>query len=136
MASLLHEFATLIESLTGLVIGADLMVGHIPEDRQDDLVALLQIGGLPSLPRLRGNVGEYAFQVLTRAWRRSDAEGLAKLVHDALGDLPGADLGEWEACVIEGEGVPQFTGFDERQRFLMSSTYAVRGYHKATWASY
>jgi len=135
MADLLRELALIIEDRVPLALGAELFAGHIPPDQAitSDVVVLLEGGGTPALPRLRGNVGEYTFDVLavSRSW--ADAHAMARAVFDVFGDLPGADLGDWQACVIEAVNEPQFTGFDEKQRTQVYSTYVVRGYHRASW---
>lgn len=135
MAILLRELALRIEESCALALGVELFAGHIPSKQPivNDTVVLLEAGGTPALPRLRGNVGEYGFDVLAIARFSADAHAMARTIFDVFADLPGANLGEWEACVIEAVNEPQFTGFDEHQRFQVFSSYTLRGYHRASW---
>jgi hypothetical protein len=112
--------------------------GAFPPEAADDhaVAVLLERPGTPSLPKLRGNVGEFMFQVLTVGavnTSRTQVSALAHRVHDLLQDCAGVNLGEWRASVIEAIQEPYSLGGDERYRFQYSANYAVRAIKTATW---
>jgi len=107
--------------------------GSLPPETSVPAAVLLERGGIPSLPVLRGNVGERLFQVLTIGTTYFTTRALAVRIHDLLKDLPGVALGDNHAHVIEAVNELQQLAGDERFRFQLSADYAVRDTAPATW---
>jgi hypothetical protein len=100
------------------------------------VACILEMPGIDSQPVIRGNVGEYVFQVL--AVSKQDywaARDMAWRIHRFLADQPGVDLPNWTVCVIDAETQPQPLAYDERVGREFSASYAVRAYEKAPWAA-
>jgi hypothetical protein len=135
---ILRELFDWIADEAALTENVDWYCGRFRPFHADDAPAatLLARGGDPSKPYLRGNVGEYRFQVLTVGTSSGDyfdADALARSIHAVIGDRPGADLGEYQACVIEALDDPQFLGYDERNRVEISANYVARAIPTAAW---
>jgi len=132
---LLREFTTWVASQTGMVVSENLWAGHSQEYAPARTAVIMEMPGTPSQPRLRGNVGEYSFQIVSRDEHPIDAHDLALLIHDAIADTPGVDLDEWEVHVCDAVNEPYELGFDSKKRFEWVALYTVRATHKAAWAA-
>ncbi len=130
---LIQEFTYLVAEATGLIAGTDVFARFIPEYEFDEATVIIGSGGEPSKPKLAGNVGEYMFQVLTRATDPVKAHRRACRVDDAIRDHTGRDGTVWHICVVEGISAPQQLGFDSKKRMEWTATYAVRAWEKAAW---
>lgn len=133
---LLRELFDFVGDTLLLIKATEWHCGHLPPDRTGPCAVLLERGGLPSQPVLRGNVGEYRFQVLTV----SGVDGsyfqtrhLAHQIHGLLNDRAGANLGEWHASVISGDSEPYLLSGDLRYRWELSTNYTVRAIPTAVW---
>jgi len=134
MADLLQELTQYIAAQAGLVIGQDLHAGFFPPEAADLAAVILERGGPRSQPKLRGNVGSYAFQVLARGKTYGTAKQLAQQIDTVLADNAGTDnTGDWQVCVIEAVAAPQFLGYDGKTRPEFSTNYTVRAYEKVAW---
>jgi len=94
------------------------------------MAVLLERGGISSQPVLRGNVGEYNFQVLTVAGMDASyfaTKSLADRIHAVMSDCAGVALSSHEVWVIDSQNAPQFIGMDDRFRFQLSANYILRG---------
>lgn len=107
--------------------------GTLPPETQVPAAVLLERGGIPSAPFLRGNVGERLFQVLTIGATYFTTRALAARIHGLLKDLPGVALGDHHAHVIEAVNELQQLAGDERYRVQLSADYAVRETEPAIW---
>jgi len=141
LGDLLTELTEWVAARTGLVMGADLFAGEFqPFDRDqgdtEALACVMETGGIPSQPTLRGNVGEYNFQVLAVSKvSYFAARDMAWRIHRVMSDMPGIPLEHWTVCVCDAVSPPQTLGFDERTGREFSTNYVVRAYNKAAWAA-
>lgn len=126
---LAKELFDWIVAQTGLQAGVEIHCGYMPVLTEGPAAVLLERPGDPMQPRLRHNLGEYGFQVLTLGPTGSDywqAHGLATQIFEACNDVPGAILGdgtyapEWYAEQIRARTNPAMLGGDERYRWEIS----------------
>ena len=129
--TLIKELTTHIAALTGLTIGQDLWATFIQIYAPDRAAVVMSMGGTSSMPILRGNIGEYPFQIVSRDRDPNDAHELALSINTVLKDLPGADLTEWFIHTCRGVTEPQELGYDQKQRFEWAASYIVRAHLKA-----
>lgn len=133
MADLLREMFDWVATETSLIRADEWHCGHLPPEGIATCAALLERGGRPTQPTLRGSVGEYLFQVLARGQTYFEGRDLAQQIHAVMGDCAGANLGDWRASVVDAVAEPQFLGFDARARAEFATTYAVRAHRKVDW---
>lgn len=133
MANLVKELFDWTWANSGYAPNIMFFCGHLPPEAVNTCAVLLERGGNPSKPLLRGNVGEYAFQVLARGETYMQARLIAQNIHAWLWDRAGMDLGDWQVWVCEAEAEPQFLGFDSRGRYEFSTNYTVRATQKWQW---
>jgi hypothetical protein len=133
---LLRELFDWITAELGLIPADEWHCGHLPAEGTGPMAVLLERGGTPDRPILRGTVGEYMFQVLTVGGVGSSyfsTRALAHKIHGLLKDRTGVQLADHTVWVIEAVTEPQFLGGDERFRFEISCNYAVRAITDAAW---
>ena len=133
---LLHELFDWIGDQLLLGKAVEWHCGAFPPETSVPCAVLLERGGIPSAPILRGNVGERLFQVLTIGNTYFTTRALAVRVHDLIRDLPGVALGDNHAHVIEAVNELQQLAGDERYRVQLSADYVVRETVPSQWWSY
>jgi len=135
---LLRELFDWVATAAALTRSVDWHCGHLPPESVGPMAVLLERGGTPSQPTLRGNVGEYMFQVLAVSGMDGsyfEGRDLAHRIHAVLADRAGINLTDHTVCVVDAVNEPQYLGNDERFRFEFSTNYAVRSLTKAEWPS-
>jgi hypothetical protein len=136
MADLLREIFDWVATDAALARAVDWHCGHLPTEAVAPMAVLLERGGMPSQPTIRGNVGEYMFQVLTVSGLNGsymDGRDLAYRVSAVLSDRAGKQLADHTIWVVDAVAGPQFLGMDERFRFQFSQNFAVRAITDDEW---
>lgn len=125
------EICTLIQTLTGLTIGADLQVGHRAQDAPERCTLIGESGGGESNYYIPDSMN-LNIQAVTRAktyfQARDDAWVVFEALHGTAGwNMPNVGSGaDYLAEVIEAMTTPQYIGQDENGRFEFSCNYIFR----------
>lgn len=125
---MIREITKYISNQTALTVGTNLFAGFLPQDVEEDVVVILESGGVPNfdLPDQQAKT----VQVLSLARDYWTARANAMLIYGVLHGLVGVTLpvvdGVYFVNTGEALSVPQSLGQDEKGRHVISTNYVLR----------